>query len=1067
MKRDIAAKANTAKAHPPARTEVKQAQDAAMAPADDKEAQAKAAQADKMDAARPSGFDKAGFVAAVNAAVAKQAPQNLDEADKFAGSGKADQIKGEVLGKVTSGKAASTKEITDRTHEAPNTPTAVEKPVTPLPTNQTSLALASPDASTAVPDKAPAEQTDLRADQCETDHKMADAGVTEQQLAQSNESEFTGALASKKEGEQHTAQAPTAMRDSEARQLAGTTATAQAAGQAAVMGMTGAHATVGTNTSASKSDAKTKDEQSRAKIAGDVKAIFDETRAKVETVLNGLDDQVGKRFDAGESDAKAAFTADHQSRMDKYKDDRYAGLAGKARWVRDQFAGLPDEANGIYLRAMQVYTAKMQTVISGIADFIGEQLGIAKQHIADGRARVKETVSSQPPALRKIAGEAANEFGGQFDDLAKSVDDKQDSLVEDLARKYTAARGAIDDEIKNLQAENKGLWDKAKDAIGGAIETILALKDMLLSVLSRAAGAVSLIIAKPIEFLGNLVNAVKTGVMNFAANIIEHLKQGLKGWLLGNLASAGIEIPETFDAKGILRMVLSILGLTWGSVRARILKFIPEPVLSTLERTVEVVGILVTEGLPGLWKWVVGKLGDLKELVLGEIKEFVIEKIVKSGITWIVALLNPAAAFIKACKAIYDIVMFFVEQAAQIKEFVDSVLDSVESIARGGVGAVAGLIEQTLAKALPMVLGFLASLLGLGGISEKIRTVLEKVQAPVAKVVDTVVGAVVKAGKKLLVRFGFGKKKPTTSEDKTAVLTKAKQAADTAMHKPGATRQSVEAALPKIKDKYQLTSIALVPVGSGQFKTHLEINPKDDTEAVPLSPLVSAEEAKKYLGKRFVITSTGRIAKVDRIDEHTGWVFLKYEAQRSIGGSSKSSEGHPGFPGPTFLANAPGGGPELVPAGGGINQTMYTLDGKLLRPEYRRVRAVFYGGSNKYKGHTAAKIAEVTRPDGVTFNCPGVKALGLNPHVANLLTAKGAKNYALDHQKSVAGHWNSEGRKGVHSERASFYVDPANLQVLCKACNSAKGSLDPETGARPVYEQEVEIPRFTGKSGRP
>jgi hypothetical protein len=294
---------------------------------------------------------------------------------------------------------------------------------------------------------------------------------------------------------------------------------------------------------------------------------------------------------------------------------------------------------------------------------------------------------------------------------------------------------------------------------------------MLLGVLARAANAIDLIVQRPIEFLGNLVNAVKTGVLNFGANIVEHLKTGLKGWLLGNLADAGIEIPEALDAKGILRMVLSVLGLTWASVRARILRFVPEPVLKVLEGTVDVVKTLVTEGLPGLWRWVIEKLGDLKEMVLGEIKEFVVEKIVQAGITWIISLLNPAAAFIKACKAIYDIVMFFVERAAQIKEFVDSVLDSIESIARGGVGAVAGLIEKTLARAVPLVIGFLANLLGLGGISEKIRGVLEKIQAPVGKVIDMVVGTVVKAGKKLLGKLG--KKKTGDTDTSKAVKKKA------------------------------------------------------------------------------------------------------------------------------------------------------------------------------------------------------------------------------------------------------------------------------------------------------
>ncbi|GHF91803.1 hypothetical protein GCM10017567_02490 [Amycolatopsis bullii] len=828
LKKDVGDKAKTAKAHPPAAAEVKKAQDAAVAPADDKDAQAKAAQADKMAAAKPAGFDKAAFIAAVNAAIAKQAPKNLDEADKFATSGKADQVKTEVLGKVTSGKDASAKDVTDRTKEPPDPGRAVEKPVTPLPEAPAPPALTPPDARKATPDKAPPEQTDLRADQCETHGAMAAAGVTDQQLAESNEPAFTGALAAKQEGEQHTASAPAAVRESEAGQLAAVTGAAQASGQAAMAGMTGARSSSAQRGQAAKSATKSKDEQDRARITGEIKAIFDETKTKVEGVLGALDDQVAKRFEAGEAQAKAAFTADHQARMKRYRDERYDGVTGAARWAYDLFADLPAEANNLFLEAKKVYESKMQAVISDIADFVGQKLTEAKQLISDGRAKVQQKVASQSPALRKIAGEAAKEFGGQFDDLEKSVDEKQESLVEDLAQKYTEARNAVDEEIKALQAENKGLWSKAKEAVGGAIETILSLKNLLLGVLSRAANAVGLIIAKPIEFLGNLVNAVKTGVMNFGANIVQHLKDGLKGWLLGNLANAGIEIPESLDAKGILKMVLSLLGLTWASVRARILRFIPEPVLTKLEQTFEVVKILITEGVPGLRRWIVEKLGDLKEMVLGQIKEFVIEKIVKAGITWIISMLNPAAAFIKACKAIYDIVMFFVDKAAQIKEFVDSVLDSVESIARGGAGAVAGLIERTLAKALPMVLGFLASLLGLGGISEKIKSVLEKVQAPVGKVIDSVVGTIVKAGKKVWSKLKGGKKKDDDPPAKQKRLDDGLAAAQSAVNRFAGRPVMANVLKPLmfgIKLRYRMTRLEVVPEGE-KWAVEGEVNPK-------------------------------------------------------------------------------------------------------------------------------------------------------------------------------------------------------------------------------------------------
>jgi hypothetical protein len=809
VKADLAGKARTTKAHPPATAEAKQAQDAAVAPADDKDAQAKTAQVDKMAAAKPAGFDKAAFIAAVNAAVAKQSPQNLDEAAKFAGSGKADQIKSDVLGKVTQGKDQSTKDVADKTHEPPDQSRAVDKPVTPLPPAPPPPALGAADTRGAVPAKAPPQQTDLRADQCETDAKMADAGVTEDQLAKSNEPEFTGALAAKKEGEQHTATAPGAVRESESRQLAAAQGSADAAGHTAVTGMLHAREVTGQKGAGAKSATKSKDEADRARITGEIKGIFDATKADVEKILGAIDTEVTARFDKGEAEAKAAFKADHEARMARYKDARYSGLEGALLWTRDLFADLPPEANQVFVAAKKVYETKMQAVIAGIADYVGGELTKAKDCIALGRDQVKQKVADQPVALRKIAEGAAKDFQGQFEELDKSVDEKQQALVEDLAEKYTAARTAIDEEIKALQEANKGLWSKAQDAVGGAIQTIMQLKDMLLGVLARAANAVDLIVKDPIAFLGNLVNAVKTGVMNFGHNIVDHLKAGLKAWLLGNLASAGIEIPETFDLRGILKLVLSLLGLTWANVRSRILKFIPEPVLKALEGTVAVVGILVTEGLPGLWKWVLEKVGDLKELVLGQIKSFVIEKIVMAGITWIISLLNPAAAFIKACKAIYDIVMFFVEKAAQIKEFVDTVLDSIVSIAGGGVGAVAGMIEKALAKALPLVLGMLASLLGLGGVSEKIKGILTKIQAPVNKVIDSVVGTVVKAGKSLFKKM-FGKKDKRSPAERKAALDAAMTDGQAALKDKHLDEAGIRAKLATIKSTRKVKKLDLV-----------------------------------------------------------------------------------------------------------------------------------------------------------------------------------------------------------------------------------------------------------------
>jgi hypothetical protein len=71
------------RAHPPAKSKSKEAQDAALPPAGDVGSQAKAAKADTMGAQRPGTFDKKAFIAAVKAAIEAKSPKTLKEADNY------------------------------------------------------------------------------------------------------------------------------------------------------------------------------------------------------------------------------------------------------------------------------------------------------------------------------------------------------------------------------------------------------------------------------------------------------------------------------------------------------------------------------------------------------------------------------------------------------------------------------------------------------------------------------------------------------------------------------------------------------------------------------------------------------------------------------------------------------------------------------------------------------------------------------------------------------------------------------------------------------------------------
>ncbi|MDQ1007780.1 hypothetical protein QFZ82_002265 [Streptomyces sp. V4I23] len=826
---DIRAKKNALAAHPSTSSQVKAAKDAAKPPGDDKEAQAKAAQAGEMGAAKPGTFDKEAFVAAVSAAIATKAPKTLDEADTFTRSGKTDEIKSQVSGQVKAGKEGSAKDITEKTAKAPDESKAVEKPVTPLPGQPPPPTLAPPDPKAAAVAKAPPEQTDLSTGPKETDAMMAEAKVTPEQLAHSNEPQFKEALDAKKATDAHAATAPAQFRAAEAARVAAEQGGAAAAGPVGIQAMTAAKAGAAQQVASGQGAAQSKEEQERARVAAEIRGTFDATKKEVEGILGALDTEVETAFDNGQKAAKAAFDADHQTKMKAWKDERYSGITGAARWLADAVLDPPPRANQIFAEARLVYEREMRAVISNIADLIGKRLADASNAIARGKQRIADKVAEQPKNLRQFAQQAANDIGGEFEQLESLVSEKSQSLVQDLADKYVAARGELDEEIKKLQEENKGLLSKAKDAIAETAATLLKLKDMLLGVLARAAGAIDKIISNPIGFLGNLVNAVKAGVTGFAARIGEHLKNGLKQWLFGQLSAGGIEIPETFDAKGIIKLILSILGLTWTNIRTRIVARIGERAMGALETGFEMVKVLVTEGVGGLWKWIAEKMSDLKDTVIGAIKDFVTEKIVTAGITWIVSMLNPASAFVRACKAIYDVVMFFVNRAAQIKSFVDSVLDSIEGIARGGGGGVPALIEQSLAKAVPVVLDFLASLLGLGGISAKIKEILQKVQAPVMKAVDWVIDKIVSAGKKVLSKLKAKVQGGDDSpEGKQARLDRGMAAAGALAArfagKPVA-KELLTPGLAAIRARYGLLRLDLVLDGK-KWAVEGEVNPK-------------------------------------------------------------------------------------------------------------------------------------------------------------------------------------------------------------------------------------------------
>ncbi|MDQ2808505.1 MAG: hypothetical protein M3Z04_16590, partial [Chloroflexota bacterium] len=177
----------------------------------------------------------------------------------------------------------------------------------------------------------------------------------------------------------------------------------------------------------------------------------------------------------------------------------------------------------------------------------------------------------------------------------------------------------------------------------------------------------------------------------------------------------------------------------------------------------------------------------------------------------------------------------------------------VSAIASGSVGGAAAAIEGALSAALPVAISFLANLLGLGGISEKIKSIIGKVRAPVEKAVDWVIGKAVAGLKKVGGLFtGKGKGQGSdpskdaakgtapgtdtrTPEQKQQDLKAGLAAANTLVQNEHLKDNDIKKQLPGIKAKYQMTALTLVvnkfdeAAGKETIHVHGEVNPSADT----------------------------------------------------------------------------------------------------------------------------------------------------------------------------------------------------------------------------------------------
>jgi hypothetical protein len=302
------------------------------------------------------------------------------------------------------------------------------------------------------------------------------------------------------------------------------------------------------------------------------------------------------------------------------------------------------------------------------------------------------------------------------------------------------------------------IFEGALALAGGAGQRVLAI-------FRKIGDTFSLIVADPVRFLGNLLSAVKGGFNKFVTNIVDHLKRALFEWLTGALGGA-IQLPSKWDLRGIISVVLQVLGLTYARMREKLVKLIGEPAVKAIEVAFEFIKAIVTGGLAAAWQKLLEFAKGLVDTVISGIRDWVITSIVKAAVTKLVTMFNPVGAIIQGIITIYNTVMFFIERAQQIAALVESIVDSIANIATGNIGGAIDYVEATLGRALTVIISFLARLIGLGGVADTVKGIIKKIQGVVSDAIDKVVAWVINGAKGILAKVAGrdGKTAPAAAE---------------------------------------------------------------------------------------------------------------------------------------------------------------------------------------------------------------------------------------------------------------------------------------------------------------
>ena len=693
-------------------------------------------------------------------------PTSESKAKEFAKTPPVEHFEEDFSKDVAKEQSLVTGPLEDKANNPP-TGGVDQKTAIPIPEPVYPPAPGKIDPKLATPKSKTEQEISLQHESDRIDGTMEENRMSDNQLAESREPDFIETLKVKEVAKQKVAEAPAIYRQQEAEILKGAEGEAHQLMSGELSGMNKVNKNSGKDIFGTQGGTESKTETRQRTIKKEIDGIYNDTVTCVKCILEEMTTKVKKDFSDSLKNQTEIFNASVKRRISNYYgdwriDDALFGPDpvvvkpdGKTRSMTFeeklgivQIESINPDVYEIFVDEKDNFIKSMDVQLDIIAKDVENGLTAAHNQIINGEKRIADFKATLSVDEQAYATTLEGEVKLKFESLEASIDDAREDLLQTMADEYSENVGQLEKTFKDINDELKKSWiDRAIEFVKTVGKTIFQLAELLLSILVRVAYLIWDIIKHPIRFFETLVSGLKQGIGSFIDNIGTHMKEAFWTWITGATPGKTIRLSLGDGVAGLFDMALQVLNLGPQELRAIVDKKLGKEFLQMVdkgialgEKLLEPVIILLTKGPMAFWEYIKDTVGDIIQSSFERIRESVFNAFIENGLKWIAGFFIPGGGFVKIVKAIVKAFQFVAENLENIRNFFDSIFDSMEAAVEGKTEGVANKIVAGLKIAMVLALDFLAKQLGMDKIINSVQKIIQSLRRPIVSAIEFILG---------------------------------------------------------------------------------------------------------------------------------------------------------------------------------------------------------------------------------------------------------------------------------------------------------------------------------------